>query len=395
MRRYQNLKKILLILCMLVLFLTACGSDQAEVESEEFNLETDFQSEYYDWTTEPHPIVEVENGYYMLVGYYLYYVDKETMEYTPLCNKPNCLHQEETDQMKVMDCNAMVRLDRLICTNLNYYKLHLYIAAIELLADENGMPERKYVMDKLSLDGGEREVIHEFENPVDTAIVHRGYIYYSSDFSQIGSNKKTGVYRIPIEGGEEELLYSAESNNQISYLRITGMNLSFTEYDEERGHSVCQYNFVNGKVKKISFGDGIDVVGARMANGRVYYRIMKEYKDYNTWSTNLDGSDERKESFISQHQDDDYYYETNQEDKTQTVYDWKTQKKVTEFSQLVRGGSFFAGKEKLFWYGSNEDGGIKVSYINREDIPKGDKAVKVLMDFSSDETYPGIVTVTQ
>ena len=85
MRRYQNLKKILLILCMLVLFLTACGSDQAEVESEEFNLETDFQSEYYDWTTEPHPIVEVENGYYMLVGYYLYYVDKETMEYTPLC----------------------------------------------------------------------------------------------------------------------------------------------------------------------------------------------------------------------------------------------------------------------------------------------------------------------
>ena len=387
------MKKILLILCMLVLFLTACGSDQAEVESEEFNLETDFQSEYCDLTMDSHPIVEVEDGYYIIVGYYIYYVDKETMEYTPLCNKPNCLHQEETDQMKVMDCNAMVRLDRLICTNLNYYKQHLYIAAIELLADENGMPERKYVMDKLSLDGGEREVIHEFENPVDTAIVHRGYIYYSSDFSQIGSNKKTGVYRIPIEGGDEELLYSAESNNQISYLRITGTNLSFTEYDEERGHSVCQYNFVNGKVKKISFG--IDVVGARMANGRVYYRIMKEYKDYNTWSTNLDGSDERKESFISQHQDDDYYYETNQEDKTQTVYDWKTQKKVTEFSQLVRGGSFFAGKEKLFWYGSNEDGGIKVSYINREDIPKGDKAVKVLMDFSSDETYPGIVTVTQ
>ena len=93
MRRYQNLKKILFILCMLVLFLTACGSDQVAMESEEFNLETDFQSEYYDWTTEPHPIVEVENGYYMLVGYYLYYVDKETMEYTPLCNKPNCLHQ--------------------------------------------------------------------------------------------------------------------------------------------------------------------------------------------------------------------------------------------------------------------------------------------------------------
>src|SRR5699024_5721988 len=162
MRRYQNLKKILLILCMLVLFLTACGSDQAEVESEEFNLETDFQSEYYDWTTEPHPIVEVENGYYMLVGYYLYYVDKETMEYTPLCNKPNCLHQEETDQMKVMDCNAMVRLDRLICTNLNYYKQHLYIAAIELLARSE---ERR--VGKESKTGLARE--HENERGEETA----------------------------------------------------------------------------------------------------------------------------------------------------------------------------------------------------------------------------------
>ena len=370
---------------MLVLFLTACGSDQIAVENEEFNLETDFQSEYYDLTSETHPIVEVEDGYY------IYYVDKETMEYTPLCNKPNCLHQEETDQTKVMDCNAMVRLNISLHTSLNYYNQHLYIAAVELLIDENGMPETKYVMDKISLDGGEREIVHEFENPVDTAIVHRGYIYYSSSFSQIGSNEKTGVYRVPIEGGEEELLYSAENDNQISYLRIIGTNLSFTEYDEEQGDSVCWYNLVDGEVKKTSFGDGIDVVADRVANGRVYYRTMKEYKDYNTWSTNLDGNDEKKESFVSQHQDDDYYYETNPEDKTQTVYDWKTQKKVTEFSQLGGGDSFFAGKGKLFWYVLNDRGGIKVSYIDREDIAKGNTAVKVLMDFSKSETRPGIV----
>ncbi|CVI67652.1 hypothetical protein NDGK_00954 [Clostridiales bacterium CHKCI001] len=389
------MKKILLILCMLVLFLTACGSDEVAMESEEFNLETDFQSEYYDLTMDFHPIVEMENGYYIIVGYYLYYVDKETMEYTPLCNKPNCLHQEETDETKVMNCNAMFYTNRMVYTSLNYYKQHLYTVAIEIMTDENGIPERKYVMDKISLDGGEREIIHEFENPVDTAIVHRGYIYYSSDFSQIGSNEKTGVYRVPIEGGEEELLYSAESDNQISYLRITGTNLSFTEYDEEQGHSVCWYSLVDGKVKKTSFGDGIDVVSDRVANGRVYYRAMKEYKDCNTWSTKLDGSDEREEEFVSQHQDDDYYYETNQEDKTQTVYDWKTHKKVAKFSQLTVLGSFFAGKEKLFWYGINEEGGIKVSYIDREDIPKGDKAVKVLMDFSKSQTTPGIVTVTQ
>ena len=381
---------------MLVLFLTACGSDEVAMESEEFNLETDFQSEYCDLTLEAHPMVEVEDGYYILVGYYLYYVDKETMEYTPLCNKPNCLHQEESDQMKVMDCNAMFYTSRMFYTSLNYYKQHLYTVAIEMMTDENGLPEQKYVMDKIPLDGGEREVVHKFEKPVEMAIVHRGYIYYSSSFSQIGSNEKTGVYRIPIEGGKEELLYSAESNkNQISHLRVIGTNLNFTEYSDESEDAVYQYNLINGKMKKVLFGDEIDVLSANVANGRIYYRTMREYKDYNTFSINLDGSDERKESFISQHQDDDYYYETNPEGKIQTVYDWKTQKKVTEFSQLSVLGSFFTGKEKLFWYGSNEDGGIKVSYINREDIPKGDKAVKVLMDFSSDETYPGIVTVTQ
>ncbi len=55
-----------------------------------------------------------------LVGYYLYYVDKETMEYTPLCNKPNCLHQKETDPMKVTNCNAMVRTGKLFYLCLNY-----------------------------------------------------------------------------------------------------------------------------------------------------------------------------------------------------------------------------------------------------------------------------------
>ncbi len=61
----RKMKRILTVLCMLILLLTGCASDQTIVESEEFNPQTDFQSEYYDWTTEPHPIVEVGDGYYM------------------------------------------------------------------------------------------------------------------------------------------------------------------------------------------------------------------------------------------------------------------------------------------------------------------------------------------
>ncbi len=386
------MKKILIILCILILFLTACVSDQTTVENEEFNPETDFQSQYCDLTVEEHPIVETEDGYYMLIGYYLYYVDKETMEYTPLCNKPNCLHQKETDQTKVISCNAMVQTGNLFYLCLNYYEGHLYTAAIETVVDENGLPEKKYVMEKFPLDGGSREIIHEFEKPVEMAIVHRGYIYYSSAYAFLGS-EAAGVYRVPVDGGEEELIYTAESNkNQISHLRIIGNALVFTEYYDDGASDLYKYDLSKKKVEKVFLGENLSVLCASTARGRIYYRVSNG-EEIKTISTKLDGSDKKNEEFVAYHQDEDYYYVTNQEDYTQKVYDWETKEEVAEFSQLSGMGSFFAGGERLFWYCLNDKGGITLSYINQEDIPKGDKAVKVLMDFSSDETFPGIITV--
>ena len=389
---------------MIVLFLTACGSDQVAMESEEFNLETDFQSEYYDWTTEPHPIVEVEttephpiveveNGYYMLVGYYLYYVDKETMEYTPLCNKPNCLHQEETDQMKVLDCNAMFWVPRTMYSTLNYYEGNLYIPTTEMIGKENQLPETKYVMNRVSLDGETREIIHEFEKPVEMAIVHRGYIYYSSSAASLGS-ESAGIYRISVDGGTEETLYTAESNtSQLVYLQVINNELVFSEYQDENKNLLWKYDLANEEIEQITLGNEENIGRVKATSERIYYAVINE-EDWHIESTKLDGSDWKKEKFLSQKEDNDYYYFYNDKNK-QIVYDLETQEKITEFSLYTAMDAFYPGRELSFWYSGNDQGGITVSYINREDIPKGDKAVKVLMDFSSDETYPGIVTVTQ
>lgn len=378
---------------MLVLLLTGCVSEQTVVENTEFNPETDFQSEYYDWTMETHPIVEVEDGYYMLVGYYLYYVDKETMEYTPLCNKPNCLHQEETDQMKVLDCNAMFWIQPTMYSVLNYYEGYLYIPTVEMGEDENQLPEMKYVMNRVSPDGETREVIHEFEKPVGMAIVHRGYIYYSSSAEALGS-ESAGIYRISVDGGTEETLYTAESSkSQLIYLQMINNELVFSEYQDENKNLLWCYNPTKKEVEQVTLGKEENIGRVKATNERIYYVVINE-EDWHIESTKLDGSDWKKEEFLSQKEDNDYYYFYDDENK-QIVYDLETQEKITEFSLQTARDSFYPGRERSFWYSWNDQGGITVSYIDRNDIPKGDKAMKVLMDFSKDETRPGVVTVTQ
>ena len=390
------MKQIAISLCMLILVLTACSSKETAEQTEERNPETDFQTEYCALVQNAHPMVEVEDGYYMLVGSFLYYVDKETMEYTPVCNKPNCLHQKEMDSMKVGKCNAFVQNDTYIC--LNYYKGYLYVASIEVVWNDEHA-EQKCVMNRIPLDGGERKVVHQFENPVEMAIVHRGYIYYSSAYAMIGS-QAAGVYRIPIEGGEEETLYTSDSNkNQLTHLRVIENELVFTEYGEygdDEYDCLWRYDLKEGKLQKVVFDDGINLCCAGTAKDRIYYFCQKEGtgKD-TTMSTNLDWSDPREENFVAHQQDEDYYYKTTWEGHVQTVYDWDTEEEVTKFNQLIGAGAFMVGKERLFWICGNDDGGIVVSYIERKDIPKGDSAVKVIMELSSDEVDPAIVTIRE
>lgn len=379
------MRRIIVILCMMPLLFTACASEQTVMQEDVPDLETDFQMQYYDVTMETHPIVEVGDGYYMIVGNYIYYVDKETMEYTPLCNKANCLHQKETDQTKVTGCNAMVRTDPGSRTVLNYYKNCLYISGMEIMATEYGISETKYVMDKIPLDGGNREIVHEFENPVDMAITHRGYIYYTSKAS---GDKFPGVYRIPIAGGKEELLYETKSkSSELTYLKVIDNALIIREFGENE--SAQRYHLKTGKLEEILLGKETKVGRVDAVNGRIYYTIDSE-GDWYMESTKLDGSDRRKETIKFHNQDEDYYYIDNNTNGMQDVYEWGTNNKITEFS---KGGMdcFYTGKENAFWYFYNDRGGITVYYIDREDIPKGDSAVKILMDFSKEETRPGIV----
>lgn len=392
LRAMKRIKWIASILCIVMLFITACASEETVVQNEEPDPELDFQMQYYDLNIPTHPIVEVEDGYYIIVGYYIYYVDKETMEYTPLCNKANCLHQKETDQTKVLNCNAMVRTNPAGYTVLNYYKKNLYIAGNELVI-KDGFPERKFAMIKLPLNGGNREIVYEFEEPISIAIVHRGYIYYATSSMEGADISK--LCRVPVDGGEAEVLYTAKDRDKsLDFLQIVNNAVIVREMGS-LGDSITYYKYDLGKeeVEEVLLDGDTKVGRIDVVNDRIYYPVSDEEKDYSEWemeSMNLDGSDRRKENIKYYNVDDDYYYEDDFENEKQIVYEWETNDKVTEFSKPID-GAFYLGKEKVFWYAHNDRGGYTVTYTDRKDIPKGKSAVKVLMDVSKEESTPGIV----
>ena len=45
-------------------------------------------------------MTETEEGFYFLYQNYLFFADRETLEVSPLCDNPGCLHEKETDTSK-------------------------------------------------------------------------------------------------------------------------------------------------------------------------------------------------------------------------------------------------------------------------------------------------------
>ena len=161
-------KKILILTLSLCLLLTACGTDYASLP-EEYQFGTDFSNTFVGNSTLTPFVTPAEDGYYTMIGRYIYYIDAQTLQAVPLCSKPECRHAAETDPSKVFSCNAFVFAQR--TPFLQYYEGNIY--TIGKCADEKGMSFDALI--RISKDGNAREYIRRMESPdnVNYAI-HRG-----------------------------------------------------------------------------------------------------------------------------------------------------------------------------------------------------------------------------
>lgn len=127
MRKHKN-KWVLVISLILLIF--------------GFGLTVNAES-FYWWHFGSTKLAEAEEGYYVMVGNYLYYVDEQTFAPTLLCVRPDCLHNNEEN---AYDCDAYYSY----MGSIGFFEGDLYVQDAVL---ENGRRSSASALYKVHADG--------------------------------------------------------------------------------------------------------------------------------------------------------------------------------------------------------------------------------------------------
>ena len=161
----KKLFSVGLVLSLLLALLTSCQSPGPEQDlGDKFILGEDNQYYYRMSRILASPMVESEESIYIVKDGYIYSKNKKTGEIVPLCNKPDCMHDDsEFNDNGSSNCNAYVG----VAWALDYYhnKLYFMTAFSEL-----------YEMDK---SGTTRTKLMQLKEDPFAAMLHRGYLYLS------------------------------------------------------------------------------------------------------------------------------------------------------------------------------------------------------------------------
>lgn len=158
---------------MLLFALTITGCSKTPSE-DSYVENTDFQYQYYNNAGTYNVIAQGKDAIYFPIRNYIYQLDEETGTITLLCNKANCLHNDEKDQNKILECNALVRNDT-EDENLYYMDGFLYSITKEWNGDE-----RASSLYKIAEDGSSKERIYQWNgSTVYNCCMHRNVLYYT------------------------------------------------------------------------------------------------------------------------------------------------------------------------------------------------------------------------
>lgn len=196
------LKRIIILPFLLIILLCGCSSTPNISQGEVYNHLTDSQIVQSKYSAYAYNVTKSEAGYYSYYRNFIYYTDESSMETTPLCVKPNCMHNSDS-------CNAYLGAIYSIVYNDGY-----------LYYNMDGSIEQEYLgtqFYRMAPDGTQKEKLVYFENKVTDWTIHRGYLYYVSvdyQLSEYGStvastNSEAFVYRLSVKdfNAKPELIY--------------------------------------------------------------------------------------------------------------------------------------------------------------------------------------------
>lgn len=171
-------KKIIGIWIVLAMLLAGCGTHALP---DTYLEASDYQyTEWYQGMFFP-KVQRVGNMVYIFHNGFIYYLEEGTDVILPLCNKADCLHDKETDQEKLKDCNAFMGTyedtGSVWWQNAGIASCNGYIYFL------NSAVALRYpqTLRRCALDGTEKENVYTWDNEESAIlewIIHRDVIYY-------------------------------------------------------------------------------------------------------------------------------------------------------------------------------------------------------------------------
>lgn len=294
-------RRLISIIVILNLSLICCGcKDNGKANNGNYNYITDCQltKSAFSQISSERNVAKCETGYYTLTDKKLYYVESDSMQATPLCNKPNCMHNDES-------CNAEIGVVDNICYSDGY------IYYVKDAGEEHKFEGSCLV--KISADGSKREEILYMENSLDDWIIHRGNFFYC--IRKFTVDESTGlenvnyadcyIYAYPVDkSAEPKEIYFAEEvqkDAQISNVIAYGDNLYFNIYGMERENAKSEVRkTIKLNLESDSATEMISPQGTSLSNPMyldgllVFSSEDKENEKYIYYKTDFDGNNPEK-----------------------------------------------------------------------------------------------------
>ena len=307
------MKKTAAVLAALLL-LTACAK-KTEALPDTYAAGSDFQHFQQSTMASRVRVQEGEGGFYILKDDFVYYYSDRAGIMVPLCSRPNCLHDRESDPERRRQCVAYVEAAGYE-PSIQYYEGDVYFFGERVEEGESGTLDNIGQMFRISGDGTAKDLIREWpaNYGLSSRIIHRGELYYIAGYPNYGEEaenpvrvEKLSLKRI---GAKPEVLYNSEG--------VWGFNLNclcaygnhiYVYYDcagkEDRRGGWIVYDTRSGSTEELAFyddGESLRVGSLAFWQDRIVFvsfhaddpfAPIDPYASEKLYSAALDGSDLR------------------------------------------------------------------------------------------------------
>lgn len=397
--------------------LTSCTVSEHSL-SNEYIPDTDYPFSFYPQTIDVR-IASNDEGYYILNGNYLYYMDKQSNKPVLLDNRPDneCFKNENGK-----NCNAFVSLSGSLSTLMQFYQDSLYTIEYKLgteyVPTAHPFKIGEYELVRRDADGSNRKVIKIFPNAImQYAAIHRGYFYYVVEDYDVDNEQQYQILRLPMNklSKKPEVVYEGQhKNGSISRLLPYGSQIYFNERQEGEVFRVMRYDLTSSdtsvvwEVKDRGYPQ-IETIHQNQLYFWYYYYYSRttdvsdifDERGLKIYTSDLDGSNIRETNIqtapiISNvYMDDRYTYvrpvwfqlrRIEDEDIVDELKIYKDDQLVhtIDMSHIPLSHSLYIGDGNYMFIQGDTDESEFIQYLDKSEIETGTASFKMLIDTPRD-----------